>query len=229
MTYVGWVWPMELHPSDYRKPVISDGFGTAASGKRGGKGHYGIDLMYRRALSGAPSLPDKTAGYEVPSGIIHAIACYHCTVGEVNKLDPHGISVGLDHHNVPGVGPRWSVYRHLASTPLVKGQTLKPGDIVGIVGYDRTVAASKTPNHLHYELWDTSRPKIDGNPRHDFGFDPAPFMASWAFRGPGGKEASPTGVPPSAGQEDAGESDATGPGLLGLGVGLYAAKVILIG
>jgi murein DD-endopeptidase MepM/ murein hydrolase activator NlpD len=228
-SYVGWVWPMELHPADYRKPVISDGFGTAASGKRGGAGHYGIDLMYRRPIPGTPSLPDRTKAFEVPSDLIHALACYECTVGEVNRLDSHGISVGLDHHNVAGVGPRWSVYRHLSQCELTKGQTLHAGDIVGIVGYDRTKRANETPNHLHFELWDTSRPRVDGNPRHDFGFDPAPFMGSWSYKGRTGKLESGTGVPPAAGQEDAGESDASGPNLYLMGGGLYAAKVLLIG
>ena len=230
MAYSGWIWPVELHPGDGRKPVISDGFGTAASGKRGGKGHYGIDLMYKRPVNGTAKLPAQTAGFEVPSGQIRALAAYDGTVWAVNRTDPHGISVEIDHHFVPGIGPRVTVYRHLESCPLAKGQTVNGGDQVGIVGYDRTAAASATPNHLHFELWDTSRKVVTGNPREDFGFDPAPVMGSWGFKGRTGQyeaPGGPSGVPVASGQEPGEPGE--GPGLLTLGIGLYAAKVILIG
>lgn len=222
----GWIWPVELHPGDHRKPVISDGFGTAASGKRGGKGHYGVDIMYRRSPAGSAKLPAQTAGFEVPSGQIQALAAFDGTVWAVNRADAHGISVEIDHHRVPDIGPRVTVYRHLASSPLAKGQTVKAGGLVGIVGYDTTAAASATPNHLHFELWDTSRAG-GSDPRRDFGVDPAPFMKDWGYRGRSGAYEAPTGVPPVPGQEP-GEPGEGAP-LLAVGIGLYAAKVILIG
>lgn len=188
--YEGWVWPLELYPAGgHRAPVVSDGFKAKATATT--RQHLGVDVMYKREARGEPSLPYKTAWFECVDAQV--LAAFDGHVWEVNRLDPHGISVLVDHHNVAGTGPRVTVYRHLDTCWAVKGQAVKAGDLLGIAGYDKTKSARSTPNHLHFEVWDTSRPKVSGNPREDFGIDPGTIMGRWGFRGRDGSYRGPSG------------------------------------
>lgn len=188
--YEGWIWPLELRPGvDARKPVVSDGFKAQATAST--RQHLGIDIMYKRAARGTPDLPGVTAWFECVDARV--LAAFDGNVWKVHRTDPHGISLELDHHNVPGVGPRVTVYRHLAVCYVADGQAVKAGDVLGIAGYDTTRKATETPNHLHFELWDTSRPKTTGNPREDFGLDPALVMGAWGFKGRLGQYTGPDG------------------------------------
>lgn len=188
--YAGWVWPLEVKPGPERtRPVISDGYKAKATATT--RQHLGVDLMYKRSIAGTPNLPGSTKWFECVGARV--MAAFDGTVWSANLLDPHGISVEIDHHQVAGVGPRVTVYRHLDLCYVKKGESVKAGQILGVAGYDRTRPASETPNHLHFEIWDTSRPKVTGNPREDFGFDPAPVMALWRFRDRYGREDGPDG------------------------------------
>lgn len=174
--YEGWCWPLEVQNG--RRPVVSDGFKAQATPTT--RQHLGVDIMYKRATKGTPDLPGKTAWFDCVGARV--IAAYDGHVWGVNRLDEHGISLELDHHQVPLVGPRVTVYRHLATCLVEKGQAVKAGQLLGIAGYDKTRAATATPNHLHFEVWDTSRPRATGNPREDFGLDPALVMGAWDYR-----------------------------------------------
>lgn len=190
MPYAGWIWPLELHPGpDQRKPVISDGYKASATATN--RQHLGVDIMYRRPAAGEPKLPERTKWFECEAARV--LAAFDGDVWEVNRLDPHGISVVIDHHTVDGTGPRVTVYRHLATCEVAKRQRVKAGQVLGVAGYDTTRAASQTPNHLHFEIWDTSRHKATGNPREDFGFDPAMVMHLWGYRGRSGQFLGPDG------------------------------------
>jgi hypothetical protein len=220
VAYSGWVWPVELHLKDKRKPVISDGFSRTS---RGGKGHYGVDIMYRRTMSGSPSLPSYTANYECRSGEVYVLACGPGTVWAVHPTDAHGISLEIDHHQVPGVGPRVSAYRHLDRCYVKAKDEVKAGQVIGIVGYDKTAPASQTPNHLHFELWDPSKQRIPGtDSRVAWGLDPAPVMALWGYRHREGGESTPP--PQTDGQTDGAPPDS---GLLTVAVLGVGAKVLL--
>ncbi len=178
----GWVWPVPINNSG-SKPVISDGFGAT---KRGGKGHYGCDLMYKRQTSGEARPPELSRGFAMPSMAIPALACGPGTIHQVNLNDSHGISIIVDHHNVPGIGPRVSAYRHLSTAFVKKGDTVFGGTPLGYIGYDLTQGKAGL-NHLHFELWDTSK-SGGSNPRVDFGYDPAIDLAKWPMRKMDGTE-----------------------------------------
>ncbi len=183
--YAGWVWPLELHAGvDARKPVISDGFKAKATATT--RQHLGCDVMYKRQARGEPRLPGWTTWFECVDARV--IAAFDGNVWAVHRTDPHGISVEIDHHVVAGVGPRVTVYRHLDVCYVMDRQAVKTGDVIGIAGYDKTKPATATPNHLHFELWDTSRPKVTGNPREDFGLDPATVMHLWGYVGRSGRQ-----------------------------------------
>ena len=102
---------------------------------------------------------------------------------------------------------------------MTDGQAVAAGTVLGIVGYDRTEKPTATPNHLHFELWDTSRgPKGSGNPRQDYGIDPEPAMASWSYRGKDGAHLVADGAtrPPEG-------------GIATLAIGAVIVKGVLIG
>lgn len=185
--YAGWVWPLMVHPLDppgnARPPVVTDGFARVAP-KRESGAHLGVDIMYRRTVPGAPKLPELTKLFECPSGAAVVVAAFDADVYRVNPTDPRGVSIELDHHNVPGVGPRATAYRHLERAFVKRGDHVKAGDPIGIVGYDRTKSPSSTPNHLHFELWDTTRP---GRGREAWAINPGPFMGAWKVKGRAGE------------------------------------------
>lgn len=183
--YEGWVWPVELHPKTLAKPSISDGFDRDS---RGGVGHYGVDIMYRRVSTGAPFLPHFTKMFEMPDGV-NVLSCGPGTVRRINTLDRHGMVVEIDHMAFSGVGLRVSAYRHLASVDVMVGMKVNAGQKIGVVGYDRTKKPHQTPNHLHFELWDTQNKYSDFSElRKKHGIDPAPYMAKWRTLGRNGSQ-----------------------------------------
>lgn len=197
------LWPMETLASGLR-PVISDGFKPVAIGTA--RQHLGVDVMYRRPVNGEPKPPDLTKGFQCPSGQCRVIAIGAGKVHAVDKADPHGIMVEIDHGKVDGVG-RVSVYRHLASIAVGVGQEVTAGVFLGFAGKD-LAAGKSTPNHLHFELWDTGRPRASGQTRRQaFSIDPAPFMARWKIKNFGSGTTAPEKPAPGAPEEDAGEAD----------------------
>jgi hypothetical protein len=167
--------------------------------------------------------PSYTANYECRSGEVYVLACGPGTVWAVHPTDAHGISLEIDHHQVPGVGPRVSAYRHLDRCYVKAKDEVKAGQVIGIVGYDKTAPASQTPNHLHFELWDPSKQRIPGtDSRVAWGLDPAPVMALWGYRHREGGESTPP--PQTDGQTDGAPPDS---GLLTVAVLGVGAKVLL--
>jgi murein DD-endopeptidase MepM/ murein hydrolase activator NlpD len=148
-----WVWPL---PSLYdNPPVISDGFGTK---KRGGKGHFGIDIMHRRRDDRWPS-DHKTATGTTGYIIYHnefAIATAEAVVKEIGT-GKHGHFVRLLHKVGSDGRSLLSVYRHLQgfTAGLHIGTKVMQADPLGLVGDDPFTP--NDPPHLHFELWDVSR------------------------------------------------------------------------
>lgn len=166
----GWVWPMRALGS--RQPVISDGFSPAATD--GHRKHLGVDIMYRRLASESPTLPQGTKNFYVPANT-PVVAAYHGKIWIAN-LSPKGHQIQIDHGNVPGLGPLNTYYQHLQSFSRQwrKGDTVRPGDVLGIVGGN--IEPGGYPLwHLHFELWVPTA----GRSASEWAIDPAPVMAKW--------------------------------------------------
>lgn len=164
-----WIWPM---PKLWqRAPVISDGFGRA---KRGGKGHFGIDIMHHRK-PGDETLEHKASDGTTSKGYVifeneKALAAGPGKVYAIENTST-GTTVKIS-HRVHG-RPILSVYRHLTTMhPIKKDDILLAGQPLGFVGDN---PQDKDPPHLHFELWDTGL----GNKYPDWNIDPARVMREW--------------------------------------------------
>lgn len=158
------VWPVPIS-QHHGAPVVSDGFGRT---KRGGSGHLGIDIMYKRPTKGVHNPPEETPWFRMPHET-PALACKDGTIWSVEQQGP-GIVVRIDH------GYPWlSVYRHIVRALVVKGDNVRAGEAVGTIGHDPR--NPKGINHLHFELWDTSIGSA--NTREARSIDPAPYMVHW--------------------------------------------------
>ena len=150
-------WPM------FGKAVISDPFGTQ---KRGGRGHFGIDIAYRRHISGVADLPQLTRHY-ICSGLEHILACENGEVLSIIRSKRNGWVIKIDH------GRYISVYRHLSSVQSVSG-VIEKGTKIGIIGFAPS-AGNSGFFHLHFEIWDMSLPGPKNSRRHH-AIDPEPFL-----------------------------------------------------
>jgi len=153
-------------------PVVTDGFERKGPrAKRNGKGHYGVDLMYRRPKSGAFDKPVYTRHFYCPSNVL-AVACSAGTVVRV-VTDGNGTAVYLSH------GRYMSVYRHLKDVEVSLGETLLEGDFLGLVSH-APKAGRQGVNHLHFEIWDTDKRLKGGRwNRARQAIDPEHFLRGW--------------------------------------------------
>lgn len=150
-------WPM------LGRPVVSDPFGLR---KRGGRGHLGIDIAYRRKVSGVADLPRLTKHF-ICFGQEWIVACESGKVLSVMLSKKNGWVVKINH------GRYISVYRHLSSVQSVQG-VIEKGAKIGVVGF--APAAGKNGFfHLHFEIWDMSLPGPKNSRRHH-AIDPEPFL-----------------------------------------------------
>lgn len=207
------VWPVPLQVNT--KPVITDGFSRVS---RGGRGHLGVDIMYPKNVQSAARLPDESRMFRMPSMAVKAISIADGKVWSINRRDTHGISVKIDHG-----APYLSVYRHLATCDLKEKQTVIQGQAIGFIGEDPTNA--KDPNHLHFELWDTSRPRQTDDVRGDFSFDPQPAMELlWGYKFADGGLLKNNPSPALVAKY---QSKVTGETVLSLGLAGLAAKIAI--
>lgn len=167
-----WIWPIPMYLDN--PPVISDGYGRT---KRGGKGHFGIDVMHSRRFHktldiGAVGTKNFVT-YPGEEGMAVAVGI----VQEVGKTSTgHFVRIG---HRV-GVEGRslLSVYRHLVNvrSEIVKDTLVMPGTPLGLIGDDPSNKGD--PTHMHFELWDI------GKTRHypESTFDPTTVMRLWRVK-----------------------------------------------
>jgi hypothetical protein len=91
---------------------------------------------------------------------VYNIACKAAADGVVSLVDistiGYGKSVRIDHGN-----GYVTIYAHLSSIQVVKGQIAKAGDIIGVTGN----TGNSTGPHLHFEL------RLNGSP-----IDPQPMI-----------------------------------------------------
>lgn len=163
------VWPVEGF-GEY-EPKVSDGFQRPGpKAKRGGKGHLGIDVMFRRREKGPEARPARTKWYFCPSHVIRAVVVHKGTIGRVKFSARQGWWVEVKH------GRYMTVYRHLANVSVKPGDEVEAGDLVGIVSH-APHAGKRGINHLHFEVWDMLRP---GPRRRAYKVvDPKPWLRRW--------------------------------------------------
>lgn len=201
-------WPIDAL-SLGKRPVISDHFDRIGAG--GHRIHLGVDIMFPRDAAGEHKPPEWSKRFYMLHGtIVRAVG--PGKVWAVDRLDRHGIAVTIDHGMTPD-GPRVSVYRHLATATVQRGQLVGGRAIIGTAGADPS-QGGRGLIHLHFEWWDTARPRGDGQGARDaFAIDPAQLLARVPVRGLDGKDRPPDLVSGAGASFDPGEdTSASGAG-----------------
>jgi murein DD-endopeptidase MepM/ murein hydrolase activator NlpD len=148
-----WTFPLPLQSGD-RQPVISDGWHDGDP-----RVHHGVDLGYRRLPSEPAELPYGTKGFYNPPGTL-ALAANEGRVS-ISEVIGTGGYVKIWH---PG---DWATqYMHLAARYVAKGDVVRAGQPIGLVGHN---PKGYGWNHLHFELLEPGGQKID----------PAARMKEW--------------------------------------------------
>jgi hypothetical protein len=161
--FQSFVWPLPIWLG--RKPGVSSQWFTARDG--GKRKHLGADIMYPR-MEGEPAKPPGgSTNWAMPVGV-PVIACGSGTVWSKQDLD-NGYAVRLDHGN-----PYTSLYLHLNTVAVKKGDRVEAGTVLGTVG----PGPRKLPNalrHLHFEIevWGERGKKVNVNPE----------IGSWSIYG----------------------------------------------
>jgi hypothetical protein len=154
-----WVWPVPRWNG--RAPVVSDGF---ESPRQGLPRHGGVDIMFAREPHDPwrAGTPNGSKAFVMPDEIV-AIAASDGVVWSAGA-SPRGFQVVLDHT------PRKvaTFYAHLEKLLVAKGDQVRAGQPIGIIGASPLDAEHL--KHLHFELW-------LGGPSDRV--DPAPIMRRW--------------------------------------------------
>ena len=155
-----WVWPVPRWNG--RAPVISDGFGSRRSG---GIRHGGVDVMFARLPSDAfkPGTPNGSTHFVMPDQL-DAVAASDGMVWSASQT-ARGFAVVIGHAPVAKV---MTFYTHLEKLFVAKGDHVRAGQPIGIIGADPL--DPEHVKHLHFELW-------LGGPSNRL--DPAPLMRGW--------------------------------------------------
>lgn len=143
------------------KYKITQAFGVNAADykKFGLKGHEGIDL--------------------IPTGTVLDVFCLADGVvvlddDEVDSVasDPYGKIVTIWHPTLKLA----TMYCHLASNTVAKGQQVKKGDKIGVMGS----TGNSTGPHLHLNLFqvDDNGVRLNRDNGYNGGIDPLPFLSS---------------------------------------------------
>jgi hypothetical protein len=169
----GWVWPVETEPQDpWRKPVVGDGYrfrsGPYFRSERHPKGrwHNGGDISFKRnhLLPKSARIPtQQTKWYDMWSGV-RAIASGPGHVVRAGFIDTGG-RVLIDHGN-----NIFTAYLHLERIDVKKGDEVRAGHIIGLVGKGK----KRGFRHLHFEIWYGFLHKV---------LDPSPYLKQWSYVG----------------------------------------------
>lgn len=126
--------------------------------------HWGVDIMFPGRSGEPASSPDGVKGarhWVMPSGAVAALAAGPGTVTKAGWTNT-GYRVTIDHP-----GPWSTGYMHLSRLLVRKGQKVRAGDPVGVIGFSPWKRGCKsTPsdpckvglNHLHFELYRNNAP-----------------------------------------------------------------------
>lgn len=151
-----------------RLPVISDGFSTPRVAADGSPIiHGGLDIDYKALPADPPfGTPHvRTKAFFMPDGV--PFLAIDDGIVKSAGIFSFGGGVQVQHTTGPLKGAT-TFYAHGARIDVVKGQTVKAGQRMGIVGHDPRPGGQGF-NHLHVELWPDGT--VAGR------VDPAPHIA----------------------------------------------------
>lgn len=159
------VWPLRAL-ADGRRPRITSEYWTRnPSRSKGAARHLGVDLFFPYRAGDPPMKVGDGgrtgSGWWIPNGTV-AIAC---CAGMIELAGPSktGVRVWLRAPSGHALG-----YFHLASALVHVGQSVRPGDPIGLVGDN---PRDKDARHLHFELY-----VGDLNGYSAGSLDPEPFL-----------------------------------------------------
>lgn len=169
--------------------------------------------MYRRLPFEPAELPRGTKLFYVPANT-PVLAAFDGKIWNAS-VTGYGHSVTIDHGNAPDIGPAVTFYQHMSSfsRPWKKGDRVRAGDAIGIVGGSLTGYAL---HHLHFELWLPTRDKV---------VDPKPYMAKWKRRR--ANQITASSVTASSNEERGRRGGVSMPIIIGVGAGLLALGLIV--
>ena len=152
----GFLWPVPalLDRGELRKPRVSSGFGM-----RRARFHWGVDILYPRRPDEPKQSPHVSKRHYMPAGV-PAIAVADGVVTSSSEI-PTGGAIRIDHGR--GV---MSDYIHLDARFVRRGERVRAGQQLGLVGWDKRRPGDLY--HLHFQLW-------VGGKR----VDPQPYLRRW--------------------------------------------------
>ena len=185
--WAGWRWPVLPwgRGEDQRLPVVSHEFEGGArflpNGNLNYAVHLGLDVMFAWREGDPIGPPEAVAMFKGKPrrGYIAPMGCFVVAAGPgtVWAAGPSklGLHVQLDHGTVGDAGGVNTYYQHLTSfaRPWMRGDEVKAGDVLGIMGGDPANAPHL--RHLHFELWFPRK----GVQAAFWPTDPAPYMQHW--------------------------------------------------
>ena len=168
---VGWVKPM---PATWqgRKLRMTSGFAKDGRGPNKSRhNHLGCDFMYRRRLPGRAKHPHYTRWHWCPDGV----PFYSVGPGVVTYADwrRDRFIVVVDHGEIAGIGHLRTWNSHAKELTVERGDVVKAGDTLGIVGKTGTDIV-----HLHHG-WLVGRPVPGKRWSHGYkamSIDPWPYL-----------------------------------------------------
>lgn len=146
MTYS--IYPVPIHSG--MTPKVSDDYHMRSSGF-----HYGVDIMYRRESSGEQQLPEYSANYYMPSGVVPALTMRDGKVSIAKQIGTGGY-VRIDHHDGTA-----AEYMHLSKILVKPGQSVLAGTPLGIIGHN---PSGYQLNHLHFQFRAPGNQLVDPEP-----------------------------------------------------------------
>jgi len=153
--YRGWIFPVPVWNSMI--PEITSGYGERTGGM-----HGGVDILYEQPDGRwYTKHPTYTARWFHPDGI-PAIAVGPGRVVRVRDTyqdDDIAQNILIDHGTVGGK-PVATYYQHMDSTWVKEGQSVFPGQKLGIIGHTGKTGI----RHLHFEWRTTGATRIDPEP-----------------------------------------------------------------
>jgi murein DD-endopeptidase MepM/ murein hydrolase activator NlpD len=142
--------------------VGSADYGSCARRNADGscKPHDGIDITSQ--------LPADFVFAVAPGRVISVFA--NCVSGDKNCGGGHGNKVVIEHREVPGCPPYYTLYAHLQDVFVAKGDVVATSQLIGTIGW--TGNGSAACPHLHFEVSIGAPPRLG---RHEC--DPSNYIS----------------------------------------------------
>lgn len=139
--------PLALRPEDhfyFRRPLASDADTWLHPSYRYGNTHFGEEPTH----TGVDIVADmRTPVLAAGDGVV-VWTGYGLYRGVEDETDPYGLAIAIEHSFGYQGQKLYTVYGHLSSSAVVRGQPVAAGDIIGQVGN----TGEATGPHLHFEV-----------------------------------------------------------------------------